>query len=195
MIVFVIFFAFGTVPLLKVVLKTDYPLVVVSSGSMEPTISKGDILIIKWKDPADIEAGSHTDRTGDVLLYDSVGVWDDPADQPIVHRVVEKLYDDEEDKYYFVTQGDDNSRTDPPGLVIENPIPEDKVIGVVAGKIPFIGWIKLGMSRLPGVSTIVVIGLGIFLVISIASDLVKSSKDKETSEDIPEKVVSHDEIE
>lgn len=180
-----VFFAFGSIPLLKVFFKTDYPLVVVSSGSMEPTIYKGDILIIKYKDPAEIVAGSHDDRTGDVVLYETNNLWPNPTDQPVVHRVVNAYYDNETNQYMFVTQGDNpvtNTRTDPPGSSLEIPVPEDHLYGVVVGRIPKVGYIKIWMANLPGLSIILIGGLGILLVISIISDIVNPEEKKKQKE-------------
>ena len=187
LLVFVVFFAFGTVPLMKATLHTDYPLVVVSSGSMEPNIYRGDILIVKWKDPADIEAGSHTEWTGDVILYETVGLWSMPVDQPVVHRVVDKYYNDTEGKYYFITHGDANSRTDPPGSSVEIPVPEDHVYGVVVGRIPKLGYIKIWMAENGAFSILIVVGLGILLVISIITDVMESNKKKAEEKELESK--------
>lgn len=179
-----VFFAFGSVPILKLLLHTDYPLVVVSSESMVPTINKGDILIIKWKDPAEIVAGSHTEKTGDVLLYDTNGLWDRPADYPVVHRVVGKEYDNVTGEYTFITQGDANSYTDPPSYPDrEIPIPEGNVIGVVSGRIPKLGWIKIGMEGLPGFSMLFLIGLGVLLIVSIISEIINPKKEESEQND------------
>ena len=94
LIVVVLGGTFGALALVKVFLHTDYPFVVVTSGSMEPTIYRGDILILEGKDPADIATGTHEDHLGDIILYDSHGIWplDWVIDDPIVHRVVGKIY-------------------------------------------------------------------------------------------------------
>jgi signal peptidase I len=49
LIVLVLGGTFGALALVKVFLHTDYPFVVVTSGSMEPTIYRGDILILEGK--------------------------------------------------------------------------------------------------------------------------------------------------
>ena len=59
------------VPFLKLVLNTHYPLVVVTSGSMEPNIYRGDLLVIGNKDPEDIKNGTHENEEGDIILYDA----------------------------------------------------------------------------------------------------------------------------
>ena len=179
LVIFVVFFAFGLMPLLRVTLNNNYPLVVVSSGSMEPNIYKGDIVIIKWKDPKDIEVGSHTDWTGDILLYDSTGLISTPDNQPVIHRVVGKEYNAVEEQYYFVTHGDANFGID------LNKVPEESVIGVYAGKIPKIGWVKVWMSDYPLIFGGFIGIVAIALIISMVYDHSKNSKNAEISKNAP----------
>ena len=181
LIVVVLGGTFGGLALTKVFLHTDYPFVVVTSGSMEPTIYRGDILILEGKDPADIATGTHEDHLGDIILYDSHGIWPNPIADPIVHRVVGKLYDDVEDMYYFVTQGDANGNTDPL-------VPETHVLGVVRHIIPKVGMIKIWLSY-PGVSALLIGGLIILFVISTVQDI--RHQDEEDNKK-PKKVSSED---
>ena len=161
---------FAFLGILRVSLKTENPLVVVISDSMEPTIDIGDLLVIQGKDPADIENGT-------IILYDSRGLWPNfYVPEPIVHRVVEKYYNNSDEKWYFITKGDNNANTDPPGSGgIEIPVPEDRVIGVVKLIIPKIGKIKMIIEdvndEVPGLSTIILVGLSIALLLSIVWDL------------------------
>ena len=161
---------FAFMGILRVSLKTENPLVVVISDSMEPTIDIGDMLVIQGKNPADIENGT-------IILYDSRGLWPNfYVPEPIVHRVVEKYYNNSDEKWYFITKGDNNTNTDPPGSSgIEIPVPEDRVIGVVKLIIPKIGKIKMIIEdvndEVPGLSTIILVGLSIALLLSIVWDL------------------------
>jgi len=180
LIVVVLGGTFGGLALTKVFLHTDYPFVVVTSGSMEPTIYRGDILILEGKDPADIALGTHEDRLGDIILYDSHGIWINPIDEPIVHRVVGRTYDNLTATYYFVTQGDANGDTDPPGSpTYEILVPETHILGVVKHIIPKVGMIKIWLSEIPGLSAILIAGLGILLVISIIQDIRHPNEDDE----------------
>jgi signal peptidase len=179
LIVLVLGGTFGAMVLMKVILRTDYPIVVVTSGSMEPTIYRGDILVLEGKDPADIAIGTHADRLGDIILYDSHGIWPNPIEEPIVHRVVGYTYNATTDFYYFITQGDANGHADPP-------VPETHVLGVVRYILPKVGMVKLWLDT-PGLSAFLIGGLGILLVISIIQDIRHPDEDDEKEEKAKQK--------
>ncbi|QEE16530.1 signal peptidase I [Promethearchaeum syntrophicum] len=162
---------FAFIGILKVSLKTENPLVVVISDSMEPTIDIGDMLVIQGKNPAEIENGT-------IILYDSRDLWPNfYVPEPIVHRVVERYYNNSDEKWYFITLGDNNDDTDPPDGPFgdEIPVPEDRVIGTVKLIIPKIGKIKMMLDEandeVPGLTTIILFGLSILLILSIMWDL------------------------
>ncbi|MEJ2296796.1 MAG: signal peptidase I, partial [Candidatus Lokiarchaeota archaeon] len=75
--------------ILQVSLNTQTPVVVVESGSMEPEIYRGDLLIVKGIPAADIRNGTVEDMNGDIIVFNAHGVWSDPPAEPIVHRVVD----------------------------------------------------------------------------------------------------------
>ena len=93
--------------------------IAIASGSMSPTINKGDVAVIEK-----IDGNFSKIKKGDVLAfqYDKV---------TMVHRVVNIVND--KDKYYFYTKGDANNHED------DFTIEEDMIIGVVNVKIPWIG--------------------------------------------------------
>ncbi|WP_371804006.1 signal peptidase I [Candidatus Lokiarchaeum ossiferum] len=177
----IIGFTFAFMPIMKASLNTDYPLVVVTSGSMEPLISRGDLLVIEGKAPEDIEVGDHTTLGGDIILYDAEGLgWSRPNNEPIIHRCVNKTIID--GVYYFTAFGDHNNQEDP---VL---IPEDHILGVERHIIPVVGWPKIWMAENSLFSTVLLIGLAILLVVSVASDY-KKSEDEKTTEIEEAKVV------
>jgi signal peptidase len=143
--------------ILQLALNTSTPMVVVVSGSMEPNINKGDLLFVQGVDPEDIEEG-------DVIVFDAHGLWFGAPEDPIVHRVID--IDEDDGKLYFETKGDANNKKD------EEPIPENRVLGVVIGRIPYVGWIKIILTDY-GLLLPVIIILSIPLVISILWDLVR----------------------
>ena len=96
-----------------------YWAIAVASGSMSPTINKGDVVIIEK-----VDDDYHKIKKGDVLAFRYENV-------AIVHRIVNIVKDG--NHYYFYTKGDANSNED--NFAIE----EDMVIGVVHVKLPFIG--------------------------------------------------------
>jgi signal peptidase len=170
-IIFIAFFGtFGVFWIMKAALNTQIPLVVVTSGSMEPTIYRGDLLIVQGKDPADIKNGTIADRQGDIIIYDSEGLWSWSVGEPIVHRVVNKSYNEAEGRWYFVTKGDNNGDTDPPGSWAEIPVPEERILGVVVTIIPKVGWVKIWLTD-SGMGIPLIVILGILLIISIVWDL------------------------
>ncbi len=95
-----------------------YYALAIASGSMTPTICKGDVVIVeKTNQYENIEIG-------EIIAYK----YDDIV---IVHRLVEKVKDNQH--YYFYTKGDANENID------EYPITEEMILGVVNLKIPYIG--------------------------------------------------------
>lgn len=99
-----------------------YYAIVIGSGSMSPSINKGDLVIVEKNKKL---------KEGQVIAYDNEGVI-------VVHRLANILITNNETFYY--TKGDANDNID--NLVLT----EDKIIGVVNVAIPYIGlpavWIK-----------------------------------------------------
>lgn len=96
-----------------------YHAIAIASGSMEPKIYKGDVVVIEKLD------GKYSDlKVGQIIAYNYEGVM-------IVHRVVniEKV----NDKYYFYTKGDNNANED------NYAVKEEMIYGIVNIRIPFIG--------------------------------------------------------
>ena len=59
---------------LQAALGTPTPMVVVSSGSMEPTINIGDICIIQKIPAEQYMVGNHTTHTGVVVVWNATGI-------------------------------------------------------------------------------------------------------------------------
>ena len=159
--------------ILQVTLHTSNPMVVVVSGSMEPTLLKGDLLFLEGKDPSQIKNGSIIGKEGDIIVFDARGLsgWLNAPKDPIVHRVVDKWYDG---GWFFRTKGDANS------IVDSAPVPENRILGVVAGRIPYIGWVKILLTN-SGLLIPLLVIVSALLIISIIWDIVKkedNSKDK-----------------
>lgn len=92
----------------------------VSSGSMEPYLKVGDIILCADCDPMEL-------KEGDIITYNgTVGQF---KGKKVTHRVVTApYYDEEQGKYYLVTKGDDNP-------VEDSPISVDQVSGKYIQKI------------------------------------------------------------
>ena len=177
LISFAFFGSFIIYFVLQVSLNTQTPIVVVVSGSMAPTINEGDILFVQGRNPSLIQNGSAVEKDGDIIVFNAYGLWSSAPLDPIVHRVIDKWYDN--GTWYFRTKGDANPLPDPV------PISEDKVIGVVIGGIPFIGWIKIVLTE-SGLLIPLLIIISVLLIISIVWDFVKE-KEKDSERDLKEK--------
>ena len=103
---------------------------VVLSGSMEPALSTGDVVIVYDADPTTIEEG-------DVITYSQSG-----EEIPVTHRVVEVL-DEDGEELAFRTKGDANEDPDPV------PVPASAVIGrIPAVSLPLVGPVLLRIPYL-----------------------------------------------
>ena len=105
-----------------------YYAIAIASGSMEPNISRGDVVIIE---KIDKHIGKL--KPGQVIAYRYEGVI-------IVHRLVNIIEDN--GKYYFYSKGDSNDDED--NWVIT----EDMIIGTVDHRIPFIGMPTVWLNEL-----------------------------------------------
>merc|ERR1719460_3484878 len=84
---------------LMFITKSESPVVVVLSGSMEPAFYRGDILFLN--------RGDEPFRVGEVCVFKITG-----RDIPIVHRIL-KVHDSPDGKSQdFLTKGDNNNLDD-----------------------------------------------------------------------------------
>lgn len=104
-----------------------YYSIAIASGSMEPTISKGDIVVVDQK------YKKESLKEGEIIAVLYRG-------RIIVHRI-EKLNKTKDDEVYIYTKGDSNNKTD--NYVVTN----NMIIGVVNYKIPFIGYPTIWLSE------------------------------------------------
>lgn len=160
--------------ILQVALDTQTPMVVVVSGSMEPEINKGDLLFLRGMDAEHIKE-QDSDHEGDIIVYDARGLWEGAPEDPIVHRVVDKYYED--GRWYFITKGDANAKVD------KEPVSASRVLGVVCGRVPYVGWVKIIMSDY-GLFIPILIILSVPLIISILWDLIRGEEEEEEEDKI-----------
>jgi signal peptidase len=126
-----VFFAFAVNTVLGQALSTDMPVVAVESNSMVPTFSQGDILIIQGtRNPQDYGGMLHV---GDVIVYSVEG-----RSVPIVHRITQINPDGS-----YQTQGDANTGQHP----FEKLIEASQIHGKVVTIIPYLGWVKIGVTE------------------------------------------------
>lgn len=161
--------------ILQISLNTQTPMVVVVSGSMEPTLLKGDLLFLQGRDPSQIKTGTIIDKQGDIIVFDARGLpgWINPPNDPIVHRVVDKWYDG---GWFFRTKGDNNP------IIDDAPVPESRILGVVVGRIPYIGWVKILLTD-SGLLIPLLVIVSALLIISIIWDILKKDADVKDKKD------------
>ncbi len=111
---------------LALALSTDMPIVAVESNSMVPAFHKGDMLVLQGAPQEQLSMG-------DVIVFDQPS-----GGTPIVHRVVAINSDGT-----FQTKGDANSGQ----LSYEKSISYSQVHGRVVMIMPYLGWIKIGMTQ------------------------------------------------
>ena len=107
-------------------LSTDMPIVAVESNSMVPTFSRGDILVLQGVPATDL-------TVGDIIVFS-------PSERqtPVVHRIV-KLNDDGT----LQTKGDANAAQ----LPFEKSIEAEEIHGKSILMVPYLGWVKIGITE------------------------------------------------
>ena len=150
---------------------TPFPIDLVTSDSMSPSLMEGDV--VAWT-PTNIE----DIKVGDVIVFKSQLHW--PDEKIVVHRVSDILTDSK-GKPILETKGDKNQWTDQAGPHIPEPyIREDQLMGKVLSvgqqplKLPFVGylgvWINQGLEMIsqPTSSKGSLSYVGIFTPLTIA---------------------------
>lgn len=109
---------------------------VVSSGSMEPVLYKGDVVIIDYN-PSSIDVG-------DIIIYQAR--WFE--NKPVIHRVIAKE-ESNDGNIFYILKGDNNADQDPE-LVSPNDVTA-KVVGINNNPIiiPKIGYLTLWVQEIP----------------------------------------------
>jgi signal peptidase len=118
--------AFGINQGLAFALGTDMPVVAVESNSMVPTFHKGDLLILQGMPFEELEIN-------DIIVFIQEG-----TSTAIVHRIVEINSDGT-----LQTKGDANARQ----LPFEMSIKPGQVHGKEIAIIPYLGWVKIGVTE------------------------------------------------
>lgn len=127
--------AFGSIYVLRAALGTEYPLMVVVSESMVPTLGVGDFILVGHIDDFNTVVAAPQPE-GDILVFER------STDDYIVHRAIGKIM--EYGVLRFVTKGDHNPVAD------GQTVPEERVIGKVVGRIPILGYFPLFIKTFSG---------------------------------------------
>lgn len=156
MIIVIVAVVFGFWYGSQLILNTEYPALAVASGSMckvqhmhcdgwshpfSHTLHVGDLIIVKGVDGADINAAP--EPYGDIIVFRQ------PNGELIVHRAIDGKVEGE--KWSFQTKGDGNDIPDSAWT------PEDRVIGKVVMRVPWIGHLALFMHNSTGIFIVVIL--------------------------------------
>ena len=159
LLVIMVTLAYGSIYILRATLRTDYPLMVVVSESMVPTLGVGDFILVGSIDNFNDVVGAPP-PAGDIIVFVRSGASDDY----IVHRAIKKFNDG--DGWAFVTKGDNNPVAD------GQTIPQDQVVGKVVGRIPVLGYFPLFIKTLKGFFLVAVF----MVVVFFADDIIPKRK-------------------
>jgi signal peptidase len=142
----------------KVVFNVDNPFYVVSSGSMIPVLTVGDILIVKDGNTF------NSLKVGDVIVFNRP----QGGDRVIVHRIIE--ISDRFGEKVIVTKGDAND-----GIIpgTDFPIREKDYIGTVAYTVPKVGLVLKYLN--PPVNYVIIAGI---IGILIYTNMKKKNEEK-----------------
>ncbi len=144
-----------------------YSLFRVSSESMEPELSIGDVILVKRTDPENL-------KMGDVITYN--GETGPVAGKKITHQIVSEPYE-KDGMLYFTTRGIKSGALDDPE------IDETQIIGLVLYKIPIIGTLYNFFSQWYGLAAFAAL-----LLIAFSGEimnLIDIIRDKNENENIP----------
>jgi len=113
-----------------------FKVLVVKSGSMEPTIKTGSIVVSKLFSDYNVN---------DIITYKN----NDQTSETTTHRIIQKKY--QENVYNFLTQGDANNSPD------SSFINQNRIIGKVVISVPYLGYVTSFVRTLPGLIIIIII--------------------------------------
>lgn len=154
-----------------------YSIFRVSSGSMEPQLQIGDVVLMKECDPMKL-------KKGDIVTYK--GVYGEMAGKAVTHRVVKEPFKKGND-YYIQTKGDSSQ-------VVDYDVNINNVIGKLERELPFLSWLY-GIFITPiGLLIIIFLIIAAFFneIINffraLAGDVPKENK--ESIQDIIERIQS-----
>ena len=166
----VLVFWFG----LSFALGTGNPVLAVASGSMEPVLFKGDLIVIEGiKEATDIHVGTKDSaQPGDIIVFNEPG----PSNELIVHRAVEMI-DNGDGTYGFKTWGDNNSWQD--GWTVK----EEELVGrYLEIKIPWLGNIALFFADFEVKVAFVALWIVVILIVEVAPSIRKKLKNSDDEE-------------
>ncbi len=142
----------------KIPIPGNYKLLTVMSGSMEPKIKTGSLIVIK---PASLY------KINDIVTFKNSPT----SQETTTHRIIETQ--EVGGTQFAITKGDANPSED------SNKVPANLIIGKVIFKIPYLGYPMNFAKTLPGVIILIVIPGTIIIydeILNIAKELKKKKK-------------------
>lgn len=138
---------------LMCVTRSESPVVVVLSGSMEPGFYRGDILFLTLYEEDPMQAG-------DVVVFQIEG-----RDIPIVHRVL-NVHENTAGNFSVLTKGD-NNQVDDRGLYAHKQlfIGKKEIMGRPQGYLPYVGMITIWLNDYPWLKYALIGTMGFFVII------------------------------
>ena len=131
--------------------KSESPVVVVLSGSMEPAFQRGDILFLNNQDSPL--------RVGEIVVFKIKD-----RDIPIVHRIL-KVHEEEDGHISLLTKGDNNRIDDrslySPGQLWLN---REDVLGRAVGTLRYVGMVTILLNDYPALKYVLVGLMGLFVL-------------------------------
>jgi len=153
------------------VFKTEHPILAVASGSMEPVLYKGDLILIEGiEDISDIQVGTKdSENPGDIIVFDEPG----SSTELIIHRAVTRI-DNGDGTYSFKTWGDNNLSQD------WWEVDETAIVGRYLDiKIPWVGEFVLFIQPFEVKLVFFVLLAGILLLVELGPTLKKKISNEE----------------
>lgn len=139
---------------LMFVTKSESPVVVVLSGSMEPAFQRGDILFLN-------------NAVQDVHVGDVVVFKIKDRDIPIVHRILKVHLDSDSGEVNLLTKGD-NNRVDDRGLYAPGQLwlNREDILGKAIGTLRYVGMVTIALNDYPVLKYVLVGMMGLFVLTS-----------------------------
>ena len=136
---------------LMFVTKSESPVVVVLSGSMEPAFQRGDILFLTNQD--------NPIRVGEIVVFKIKD-----RDIPIVHRVM-KVHEKADGKVEVLTKGD-NNRVDDRGLYAPGQLwlQREDILGRAKGTLRYLGMVTIILNDYPVLKYVLIGVMGLFVL-------------------------------
>jgi len=132
--------------------KSESPVVVVLSGSMEPAFQRGDILFLN--------NAKHEVLVGDVVVFKIKD-----RDIPIVHRILKVHKDAFTGEVELLTKGD-NNRVDDRGLYAPGQLwlKREDILGKAVGTLRYVGMVTIALNDYPVLKYVLVGMMGLFVL-------------------------------